>query len=61
MDIRSVTAAVRTWPLSLGQKGALPNFSKLAADGCYRRLRTTYPSISPVAWSSFSTGSEPAS
>src|SRR5262249_6789652 len=26
MDIRSVTAAVRTWPLSLGQKGALPNF-----------------------------------
>ena len=26
MDIRSVTAAVRTWPLSLGQKDALPNF-----------------------------------
>ena len=30
MDIRSVTAAVRTWPLSLGQKGALPNFYDLA-------------------------------
>ena len=29
MDIRSVTAAVRTWPLSLGQKGALPNFYDL--------------------------------
>ena len=26
MDLRSVTTAVRTWPLSLGQKGALPNF-----------------------------------
>src|SRR5437763_14382361 len=29
MDIRSVTAAVRTWPLSLGQQGALPNFCHL--------------------------------
>src|SRR5947209_1132334 len=29
MDIRSVTAAVRSWPLSLGQKGALPNFYDL--------------------------------
>src|SRR5712691_8429253 len=25
MDIRSVTAAVRTWPLSLGRRGLLPN------------------------------------
>jgi NitT/TauT family transport system permease protein len=29
MDLRSVSAAVRTWPLSLGQKGALPNFYDL--------------------------------
>ena len=40
--------------------GILPNFSRLAKMGCYRRLRTTYPSISPVAWSSFSTGVHPA-
>jgi len=40
--------------------GKLPHFAKLAERGCYRRLRTTYPSISPVAWSSFSTGVEPA-
>ena len=40
--------------------GQLPNLKKLAERGCYRRLRTTYPSISPVAWSSFSTGVEPA-
>jgi predicted AlkP superfamily phosphohydrolase/phosphomutase len=42
------------------QEGLLPNFSKLAEQGCYRRLRTTFPSVSPVAWSSFSTGSHPA-
>jgi predicted AlkP superfamily phosphohydrolase/phosphomutase len=41
-------------------EGKLPNFAKLAERGCYRRLRTTYPSISPVAWSSFGTGVEPA-
>jgi predicted AlkP superfamily phosphohydrolase/phosphomutase len=39
--------------------GLLPNFSKLAETGSYRRLRTTYPAISPVAWSSFSTGTHP--
>jgi predicted AlkP superfamily phosphohydrolase/phosphomutase len=42
------------------KEGLLPNFSKLAKMGCYRRLKTTYPSISPVAWSSFSTGVHPA-
>ena len=41
------------------QAGLLPNFSKLAQTGAYRRLRTTYPSVSPVAWSSFSTGCQP--
>lgn len=41
-------------------EGRLPNFQKLAGLGSYRRLKTTYPSISPVAWSSFSTGCEPA-
>ncbi len=42
------------------KKGLLPNFEKLAKMGCYSRLRTTYPSISPVAWSSFATGTNPA-
>lgn len=40
-------------------EGKLPNYAKLAERGCYRRLRTTFPSITPVAWSSFSTGSNP--
>ena len=41
-------------------EGKLPNFKKLAEQGCYHPLRTTFPSVSPVAWSSFSTGSHPA-
>jgi predicted AlkP superfamily phosphohydrolase/phosphomutase len=41
------------------QEGILPNFQELARTGAYRRLRTTYPSLSPVAWSSFSTGTNP--
>jgi predicted AlkP superfamily phosphohydrolase/phosphomutase len=40
--------------------GDLPNFAKLADQGSYVRLRTTFPSVSPVAWSSFSTGTHPA-
>ena len=42
------------------KEGKLPNFEKLAAQGCYHRLATTFPSVSPVAWSSFSTGTHPA-
>ena len=42
------------------REGILPNFSALAATGSYRRLTTTFPSVSPVAWSSFSTGTHPA-
>ena len=41
-------------------EGKLPNFKKLSELGCYRRLHSTYPSISPVAWSSFATGVQPA-
>jgi predicted AlkP superfamily phosphohydrolase/phosphomutase len=42
------------------KQGLLPNFAALAKDGAYRRLQTTYPALSPVAWSSFSTGTHPA-
>ncbi len=41
-------------------EGKLPNFRRLAEMGCYHRLKTTFPALSPVAWSSFSTGSHPA-
>ena len=42
------------------QRGLLPNMEKLAKAGCYTKLGTTYPAISPVAWSSFATGTNPA-
>ena len=41
-------------------EGHLPNLKRLSEQGSYSRLRTTYPSISPVAWSSFMTGVDPA-
>ncbi len=39
--------------------GRAPNFKKLAAMGAFRRLGTTMPALSPVAWSSFITGLDP--
>jgi predicted AlkP superfamily phosphohydrolase/phosphomutase len=41
-------------------EGKLPNLSRLKEDGTYRKLRTTFPSLSPVAWSTFATGVNPA-
>lgn len=41
------------------REGRLPNFSRLANDGSYSRLRTTDPSQSPVAWTGFATGKNP--
>ena len=40
-------------------EGKLPNLAKLRDNGCYKRLGTTTPPLSPVAWSSFLTGSNP--
>jgi len=41
-------------------EGKLPNLARLKKEGTYARLKTTTPAISPVAWSSFMTGSEPS-
>ncbi len=41
------------------EEGALPNLAALRDEGTYRRLGTTWPPLSPVAWSSFSTGANP--
>ena len=40
-------------------EGKLPNLAKLRDQGCFKSLATTIPSVSPVAWSSFQTGSNP--
>jgi predicted AlkP superfamily phosphohydrolase/phosphomutase len=40
-------------------QGLLPNLARLKEQGTYQRLATTFPPLSPVAWSSFSTGTNP--
>jgi len=40
-------------------EGRMPNFVKLRQRGCFRKLGTTLPPLSPVAWSSFLTGCNP--
>ncbi len=39
--------------------GKLPNFARLRDQGCYHRLGTTAPAMTPVAWSTFLTGCNP--
>ena len=41
-------------------EGKLPNFKRLADEGCFHELTSTNPSMSPVAWSTFSTGVDPS-
>jgi hypothetical protein len=41
-------------------EGKLPNLARLKEKGSYSRLRTTFPALSPVAWSTFATGVNPA-
>jgi predicted AlkP superfamily phosphohydrolase/phosphomutase len=41
-------------------EGKLPNLSRLKDQGSFHRLRTTFPALSPVAWSTFATGVSPA-
>lgn len=41
-------------------EGSLPNLARLRDQGSYRRLRTTFPAASAVAWATFATGVNPA-
>jgi len=43
----------------LMREGKLPHLAALQQEGAYRRLATTNPSQSPVAWSGFATGQNP--
>ncbi|MFH1143984.1 MAG: alkaline phosphatase family protein [Candidatus Eisenbacteria bacterium] len=45
-------ALARRWM----REGQLPNLARLAETGSFHNLATTFPSMSPVAWSSFATG-----
>jgi predicted AlkP superfamily phosphohydrolase/phosphomutase len=44
---------------SMLERAELPNLAKIRAGGTYTRLKTTYPAQTPVAWSSFATGTNP--
>ena len=39
--------------------GGLPNLARVRAQGGYSRLGTTYPALTPAAWSTFATGTNP--
>jgi predicted AlkP superfamily phosphohydrolase/phosphomutase len=39
--------------------GELPHLARLRSEGGYARLATTYPAQTPVAWSTFATGTNP--
>ena len=39
--------------------GELPHLARLRERGGYSRLATTFPAQTPVAWSSFATGTNP--
>ena len=41
------------------QRNELPNLARIREAGAYARLQTTYPAQTPVAWSSFATGTNP--
>jgi len=41
-------------------EGHLPNFKRLAEQGSFHELATSFPAMSPVAWSSFATGVDAA-
>src|SRR5215510_10945620 len=42
------------------EAGKLPNLQRMKQAGTFTPLATSYPSISPVAWSSFATGADPS-
>ncbi len=44
---------------NLLQRNELPNLARIREAGTYARLQTTYPAQTPVAWSSFATGTNP--
>ncbi len=44
---------------SMLERRELPNLARIRQLGSYSRLKTTYPAQTPVAWSSFATGTNP--
>src|SRR5262249_10758779 len=47
-------------PAQFMEAGKLPNFQRIKQAATSTPLATSYPYISPVAWSSFATGADPS-
>jgi predicted AlkP superfamily phosphohydrolase/phosphomutase len=41
------------------KEGVMPNFQRLAREGSFKRMRSSIPPQSPVAWSDFAVGASP--
>ncbi|MCD6416948.1 MAG: alkaline phosphatase family protein [Planctomycetes bacterium] len=61
---RAVGIGLDGFPFSLAQElmdmGIMPNLRRLAQRGEMKRIRSVFPTVSGVAWSSFQTGRNPA-
>jgi len=44
----------------LAEKGIMPNTQSLVKDGCFKKMESSIPEVSSVAWSSIITGKNPA-
>jgi predicted AlkP superfamily phosphohydrolase/phosphomutase len=44
---------------SLSDKGIMPNFKQLRGEGTFKKMRSSIPEVSSVAWSSIITGKNP--
>ncbi|MFN0072943.1 MAG: alkaline phosphatase family protein [Chloroflexota bacterium] len=44
---------------SMLRSGQLPNLAKLRSKGGFSTVQTTYPALTPAAWSTFATGTNP--
>jgi len=57
--IFGLDAAVESLLLPWVQAGKLPHLASLMKDGCYGRLESVMPPLTPAAWTSFMTGKNP--
>lgn len=63
MPNKAVVIGLDGVPFSLLQKlilkGIMPNFAKIASQGVFVPMETTFPEVSSVSWTSFMTGKNP--
>ncbi|MFC1682640.1 alkaline phosphatase family protein [Candidatus Zixiibacteriota bacterium] len=58
--VLSIDGVPHSFLKSQMDQGRFPHLAGLAGEGAFSRMRSVYPTISSVAWSSFMTGKNPA-